>query len=820
MKKQFTIGVFLVVLFIHSQLSAQNTGIGEPNPASKLSVKGNMSIGNTYSGVAAPTGSLIIEGTLGLGTSSPNASAILEISSTAKGVLMPRLTRIQRLAISNPAKGLLVFDIDSNTLYFHDGNNWLNFPAINQLQNTVSGMPSGSLGGTGATGPIGPTGFAGVNGTNGTTGPTGANGATGPAGANGMNGVTGATGPAGVNGATGFAGATGATGATGLGYNGVTSSSSLIIGTGSKTITVNVSGAVGVGSRIRVASTNTPANYAEGVVTSLSGTTIIFNSDNTGGSGTYSTWNISLAGDKGAAGTLSGVSPGQAVFGSANGGVGQSNSFFWDNSNSRLGVGTSSPQNTFSVGLSSQFQVDNSGNVSITSSGSVTVASLATGQLLFPSSTGRVSQSNSLFWDNTNSRLGIGTSTPANTFSVGSSSQFQINSSGDIVKIKNVAYSFPSNQASANQVLTNDGAGNLSWATASGANGWSLSGNSGTTAGTNFIGTNDNRDLVFKTNGTEKMRIQSNGLIGIGCTTVPTNKWIVASSLAAPTFTSGANGFGACFPGGAGFYVKNSTDGVEGKYESYNGKVHIGVASNTFAPLVFYTEGSTEAARLDITGYFGIGTSTPSQKMEVSNGSVFVSNTNNSAGQIILQEPSNAGTHYTAFKAQAQAANITYTLPATEGTSGQVLSTTGAGNLSWTSLPEVNCINNATSIQTSANFNIDGSGTLGGTLSVTGTTTVNAMDVNGFFAAPITTTTSNITLGSSHYTVILTGGTPTVTLPSVSASVDRIYVIVNQTSSARTISSYKNLSGANATTVAATSSLFLQSNGTNWYQIR
>lgn len=51
---------------------------------------------------------------------------------------------------------------------------------------------------------------------------------------------------------------------------------------------------------------------------------------------------------------------------------------------------------------------------------------------------------------------------------------------------------------------------------------WNLTGNAGTTAGTDFVGTTDTRDLVFKTAGTEDMRILSaTGNIGIGTTTVP-----------------------------------------------------------------------------------------------------------------------------------------------------------------------------------------------------------------------------------------------------------------------------------------------------------
>jgi hypothetical protein len=52
------------------------------------------------------------------------------------------------------------------------------------------------------------------------------------------------------------------------------------------------------------------------------------------------------------------------------------------------------------------------------------------------------------------------------------------------------------------------------------------------------------------------------------------------------------------------------------------------------------------------------------------------------AGELRLLEPS--GTQYTAFKAQAQAGNITYTLPAADATvSGYALKSDGAGNLSW-----------------------------------------------------------------------------------------------------------------------------------------
>ncbi|POB13417.1 tail fiber domain-containing protein [Halobacteriovorax sp. DA5] len=59
----------------------------------------------------------------GIGTT-PDASAALDVSSTTKGFLPPRMTSVQRNAIASPAEGLVVYDTDIQSLYIYQGSTW------------------------------------------------------------------------------------------------------------------------------------------------------------------------------------------------------------------------------------------------------------------------------------------------------------------------------------------------------------------------------------------------------------------------------------------------------------------------------------------------------------------------------------------------------------------------------------------------------------------------------------------------------------------------------------------------------------------------
>ena len=56
--------------------------------------------------------------------STPDTSAMLDIKSTTKGILVPRMTSVQRAAIKTPAKGLLVYDSSTTTFWYHNGVAW------------------------------------------------------------------------------------------------------------------------------------------------------------------------------------------------------------------------------------------------------------------------------------------------------------------------------------------------------------------------------------------------------------------------------------------------------------------------------------------------------------------------------------------------------------------------------------------------------------------------------------------------------------------------------------------------------------------------
>ncbi|HYV90544.1 MAG TPA: tail fiber domain-containing protein, partial [Chitinophagales bacterium] len=75
--------------------------------------------------VMAQTNTFPTTGAGGIGTTTPNASSLLDITSTTKGMLVPRMTKTQRDAIATPATGLLIYQTNNTTgFYYYSGTAW------------------------------------------------------------------------------------------------------------------------------------------------------------------------------------------------------------------------------------------------------------------------------------------------------------------------------------------------------------------------------------------------------------------------------------------------------------------------------------------------------------------------------------------------------------------------------------------------------------------------------------------------------------------------------------------------------------------------
>ena len=61
---------------------------------------------------------------IGIGTNAPSNKALMEFSSTTRGLLFPRLTTTERDAISSPPAGLFLYNSTTNKLNFYSGSAW------------------------------------------------------------------------------------------------------------------------------------------------------------------------------------------------------------------------------------------------------------------------------------------------------------------------------------------------------------------------------------------------------------------------------------------------------------------------------------------------------------------------------------------------------------------------------------------------------------------------------------------------------------------------------------------------------------------------
>jgi len=119
-----------------------NVGIGTTDPTEKLDVEGNARIDTVYTGALSGNSPLHIqtdgktrlyieEGRSGLGvnTTDVDSSALVELESTTKGFLPPRMITTERDNIVNPAQGLMIYNQDCQCINFFNGVKWVEYGA-------------------------------------------------------------------------------------------------------------------------------------------------------------------------------------------------------------------------------------------------------------------------------------------------------------------------------------------------------------------------------------------------------------------------------------------------------------------------------------------------------------------------------------------------------------------------------------------------------------------------------------------------------------------------------------------------------------------
>jgi hypothetical protein len=134
-----------------------------------------------------------------------------------------------------------------------------------------------------------------------------------------------------------------------------------------------------------------------------------------------------------------------------------------------------------------------------------------------------------------------------------------------------------------------------------------------------------------------------------------------------------------------GLYVENP--GLNGgtattAIGTFNGVYIENLTNATTKRAILYDgSGGNQPFAVTDAGKVGIGRNDPTQALEIRNGNLLLSNNNNTSDEFRIAEPSTSGTNYTAFKAVAQAANITYSLPAALPNAATSGSDLGAGHL-------------------------------------------------------------------------------------------------------------------------------------------
>ena len=176
--------------------------------------------------------------------------------------------------------------------------------------------------------------------------------------------------------------------------------------------------------------------------------------------------------------------------------------------------------------------------------------------------------------------VGIGDTTPASLLTVGSGDLFQVDSSGNLIKIRNIIYSWPSVQGVASTCLTNNGSGTLSWGACGGGGGYA----------------------TIQDEGTSLTQRNTLNFTGAGVTCVDN----VGSTRTDCTISGGGISWPLLAPDGS----------AAAPIYSFSNDPDMGIYRGGVDILRFATAG-TDRMTINATGNVGIGTTIPSAKLAV-----------------------------------------------------------------------------------------------------------------------------------------------------------------------------------------------------------
>ena len=141
MKKVFLslAGLFFLIVCVHAQNSSPFWSLaGNSNAGNSAKLGSTNSVDLKLITNNTERMRITVDGSVGIGTT-PGASAKLDINSTKRGLLIPRMSQTQRNAISSPATGLLIFQTDNAPgFYYFTGSSWSSLKGANTSLSNLS----------------------------------------------------------------------------------------------------------------------------------------------------------------------------------------------------------------------------------------------------------------------------------------------------------------------------------------------------------------------------------------------------------------------------------------------------------------------------------------------------------------------------------------------------------------------------------------------------------------------------------------------------------------------------------------------------------